>query len=248
LPKKPHKKAKPKRRAACPEQRRRVRKKPPSSASSAPSVAKSSAAAAKRQDALRRYLAGQPLTSHQTRLVCDYIRPLLDRVPQKLVVDLLATTRKVLGEWAEQGAPRNDDATWPLGKLLRWVKKRWGAHRRGAGAGDPDGVGPDGQLPLELDWEKRLKKAKALAAERSNAEAEGTLVRRDLVEDLFGQMADVLTAALRRAPDLAPSLAQVTPSRARQVLTAYRDRARSEISDAASRCAGSLSEPEGKAS
>ena len=151
-----------------------IRKKPPSSASSAPSVAKSSAAAAKRQDALRRYLAGQPLTSHQTRLVCDYIRPLLDRVPQKLVVDLLATTRKMLGEWAEQGAPRNDDATWPLGRLLKWVKKRWGAHRRGAGIEEADG-----QLPLEMEPRRRLEAAQAEIAEIKRDEMRGRLVPRE---------------------------------------------------------------------
>ena len=182
-----------------------------------------------RTQLLVKLVSGQRLAPREVHLVVEFLAPILAHSPQKLVEDLTGSPRKMLLEWERQGAPRNADDTYPLARLLTWLKDKWKAQQTK-------------QLPLEIDWQARLKKAKALTEEDGYALSHGRLVERDLVDRLFDEMADVYILSNKRLPDLATLLAGASATRARQILAAYRDRARTEVTALAARCAESLGE------
>jgi len=180
------------------------------------------------------------VTTHGVRLVLDYYRPLMKRVPQALVIDLLGTSKQALAKWTAEGAPRNDDGAYDLGAILPWLYKRWvKAGRRGVGVPDADG-----QLPLELDYDRRIKLAKAISLERGNREADGRLVDRDLVGRLFVELAGVLKLALKRLPELAGLGAKPVT---RDLLVAYRDQVVADLSRMAVECAQGLGDEKAEA-
>ena len=172
------------------------------------------------------------LTTHQMTVLIEALAPLQARLPQAVLVKAYGHSRKMLSAWQKEGAARNADAnkTWNHPALDKWLRERWKAQRTQ-------------QLPLEVNWEERLKKARALAAERDFDLSQGRLVSRDLVERLFAELADVLVLALTRLPDLAGDLAGGSQTKVRARLVAFRDRARRELSGLAARCGEGLEEP-----
>ncbi len=49
----------------------------------------------------------------------------LTAIPQKMLVELLGTSRKILCEWEAEGLPRNPDRNYNLFAVLAWLKDRW---------------------------------------------------------------------------------------------------------------------------
>lgn len=219
MPKKKPTKKPPAKRA---KRRKAPRKKPPPSPSVAsarnglaqqvPSVAKSSPAASqKRRTALGLWLRGEQVSSHQIKLVCDYLRPLFARVPQKLVVELLGTSKQALGKWLGQGAPRNDDSTYNLAELLGWLYKRWIEKGR-KGGGEADVREAEAAVDLQIK-EENLRRLTAI-----NDLRESRVTPSDQVELLLLEQQNVYLASVQGLPKLAGSLADKPSPVIRRIL------------------------------
>lgn len=96
---------------------------------------------------------------------------MLSTLPQKTLVDILGTSRKVLLQWESEGLPRNSDRTYNLYSVLPWLKTRWYQSTK-----------EDKNSPAL----KRYRLAKARMAEVELAEKRGKLI--DLEEVKRGRI------------------------------------------------------------
>ena len=125
----------------------------------------------------------------------------LTAIPQKTLVELLGTSRKILREWEANGLPRKADRNYDLFAVLSWLKDRW----------TKKGKEPSDKESPALE---RYRLAKAKHAELELAKLSGDLLDRQEVEK--GQVERIMAvkSAMFRVPgQAAPVLSSMTDPR-----------------------------------
>lgn len=145
------------------------------------------------------------------------------RLPQKVVVDLLATSRKVLLEWEAAGMPRNSDRSYDLFAVLIWLKRRWLR-----GEEEDNGVGASSE---QLE---RLRRIRADMAQIELDARRGEIVERAEVE---AQWSRLFAALKQRLLSLGSSLGpRLEGQHARDIARELNDEMRCRLNDLAKQC------------
>ncbi len=168
--------------------RKRGKRKPSKARKPAPKAAAKKRKAAKREKPKPKRVRG-------SRQLIEDLRHAMRRIPQVLVCEILNSQRKLLRDWTEKGAPRNEDGTYDLGSIVAWRLDQL------AGIEKAEVTSP----ALE-----RMRLARAEMAEMDRAERVGDLVSTDEVQrgrlERVAAVTRMMDSMSRRLPPLLVSL------------------------------------------
>ncbi len=165
--------------------------------------------------------AEKPLTRSETNQLARYeleqredrFREHAQSVRQFIVLELLGTSSKVMGEWERQGMPRNHDRskTYDLFAVLQWRNKRW-VHGNGESPGNDK----------DSEHVERWQEYRADMLKLDLEEREEELIDRDLLRSGWG----VAQAIVRKA---GATLAKRYDSKAQDILDKALDDANAAV-------------------